>query len=82
MEEKIEKNINILSDIAKDRKIGKSLKGFEGFKFLAENIKDIIFIQDLNLNIIYISPSVEETFGYKREELIGKNARNFFLICL
>ena len=38
------------------------------YRLLAENVTDIILILDFNLNITYISPSVERTLGYGVEE--------------
>jgi PAS domain S-box-containing protein len=40
----------------------------ERYRFLAENVSDIIFIQNVNLKIIYISWSVRVFFGYSPEE--------------
>ncbi|MBD3197317.1 MAG: PAS domain S-box protein [Candidatus Lokiarchaeota archaeon] len=37
----------------------------ENYHLLAGNISDIIFKQDLNFNITYVSPSVKSLFGYK-----------------
>ena len=41
------------------------------YKLLAENVTDIIFTSDLELNITYLSPSVEMTLGYTADELQG-----------
>jgi PAS domain S-box-containing protein len=43
------------------------------YKLLAENVRDIIFTLDLNLNYTYISPSVKDLRGYEPAELIGKS---------
>ncbi|MFW9809977.1 MAG: PAS domain S-box protein [Candidatus Thorarchaeota archaeon] len=39
------------------------------YKLLAENVTDIIFTSDLELNITYLSPSVELLLGYTADEL-------------
>lgn len=44
------------------------------FRVLAENIADVIWTTDLNLNFTYVSPAGERFNGYRPEELIGKSA--------
>lgn len=39
------------------------------YQLLAENMEDMVFIQDRDLNITYVSPSVEKTWGYTQEEI-------------
>ena len=41
----------------------------ERFRFFAENVRDVMFIQDMNFRLIYVSPSVKSVFGYDPEEL-------------
>ncbi len=43
----------------------------EKFRLLAENLRDIVFIQDMNFKIIYSSPATEELFGYSVDEAKG-----------
>lgn len=38
------------------------------YRLLAENVKDIIWTMDLDLNITYISPSVNQLLGYEPAE--------------
>ena len=47
---------------------GSSEQNLTYYKLLAENIKDLIWIMDMNLNYTYISPSVEHIRGYTPEE--------------
>lgn len=47
------------------------------FRALIENTYDLIAVLDENLNIRYLSPSVESISGYTPEEVIGKNALDF-----
>ncbi len=61
---------------------------------MAENTTDILFVQDLDLNMIYISPSVKPVSGYTVEEALNmsmedlmtpdsyKRAVNSFQKCL
>lgn len=46
----------------------------EHFRTLIENSSDIITILDRKGEILFESPSIERTLGYKPEELVGKNA--------
>lgn len=39
-------------------------------RLLTENITDVIYIQDMNLNVTYASPSVKSISGYTPEELL------------
>ncbi|MHA1944371.1 MAG: PAS domain-containing sensor histidine kinase, partial [Candidatus Thorarchaeota archaeon] len=41
------------------------------YQLLAENVTDIIFTSDLELNVTYLSPSVETLLGYTADELQG-----------
>jgi len=41
-------------------------------KFLADNLYDVIWEMDGNLCYVYISGSVEKSFGYKSDELLGQ----------
>ncbi|MBW1717918.1 MAG: PAS domain-containing protein [Deltaproteobacteria bacterium] len=43
----------------------------EKYRLLAENMTDIIFVQDMNLNITYVSPSATPLFGYSVEEALN-----------
>ncbi len=45
------------------------------YRLLAENISDVVVVQDLNLNIEYISPSVEELTGYTVREIMNKDVK-------
>jgi PAS domain S-box-containing protein len=43
------------------------------YQLLAENVTDVIFTTDLELNLTYVSPSVKLLIGYCAEDLIGKS---------
>jgi PAS domain S-box-containing protein len=43
------------------------------YQLLAENVTDVIFTTDLELNLTYVSPSVKLLVGYEAESLIGKS---------
>ena len=47
----------------------------EKFKFLAENMNDILWIMDLDLKTIYVTPSIEAVLGYTPEERIQQSVQ-------
>ncbi|GMU95049.1 MAG: hypothetical protein AMXMBFR50_05660 [Ignavibacterium album] len=65
------KKINgIVIDITEYRKTELSLKETESkFKLITENSIDEIWVRDLNLNLIYCSPSSVKVHGYTPDEL-------------
>jgi ABC-type amino acid transport substrate-binding protein len=48
----------------------KAKKNEEKYKLLAENTRDVIWLSDLQLNLSYISPSIEKMVGYTPEEFL------------
>ncbi|MFX1442070.1 MAG: PAS domain S-box protein [Promethearchaeota archaeon] len=52
-------------------------KSEEKYRNIINNISDIIVELDLELNFIYISPQCFDIFGFKPENLIGKNVYKF-----
>jgi PAS domain S-box-containing protein len=44
-------------------------KSEEQYRLLADHMKDQVWLMDLNLNITYVSPSVERILGYASEEI-------------
>jgi PAS domain S-box-containing protein len=44
-------------------------KSEEKYRLLAEHIKDMVWLSDLDLKLTYISPSMEKELGYTFEEL-------------
>lgn len=42
------------------------------YRLLAENISDVIWMLDLDLTIVYISPSIRRMSGHRAEALIGR----------
>ncbi|MFH1980504.1 MAG: PAS domain S-box protein [Pseudomonadota bacterium] len=59
----------VISDIT-ERKLStdKLRKSEEKFKFLAENMGDIVWTLDMDLNATYVSPSIEKVLGFTPEE--------------
>jgi PAS domain S-box-containing protein len=60
----------IAHDVTEDKLAEKKLReSEEKYRLLADHIKDQVWMMDLNLNISYVSPSVEKLLGYSFEEL-------------
>jgi len=65
------KSVASLMDITQLKKAEELLKQSEAkYRLLADHVKDLVWIMDLNLQITHISPSVEKLLGYTLEELI------------
>ena len=57
-------------DLTEGKKAEEKIKESEQrYQFLAENVNDIIFVQDMNLNIKYASSSATKFFGYKTKDI-------------
>ncbi len=58
-----------LRDItARKRAIEAILESEEKFKFLAENMADIVWTLDMDFNATYVSPSIKKVLGFTPEE--------------
>jgi PAS domain S-box-containing protein len=68
----------IMVDITEHKKAVEKLKENERkYRLLTENTTDIIYIQDMNLNVTYVSPSIEKMAGYTPEELLKLRPKDF-----
>ncbi len=45
----------------------------ERYRFLTDNVKDVIWTRDMDLNLTYVSPSVFEQQGYTVEEALARS---------
>jgi PAS domain S-box-containing protein len=69
---KIKGYLSQMLEITEERKKEAALEDTEKkYKLLAENMTDVLFTSDMELNLTYVSPSVELLVGYSVEELEG-----------
>jgi PAS domain S-box-containing protein len=55
------------------------LRESEGrYRLLADNMRDVLFLQDMDFGVQYVSPSAERLFGYTVEEFLQINAMDIF----
>jgi diguanylate cyclase (GGDEF)-like protein/PAS domain S-box-containing protein len=43
------------------------------YRFITEKMTDIVWIQDMNLRTVYVSPSIEATLGFTPEERLAQD---------
>jgi PAS domain S-box-containing protein len=66
----VEAVIVSLRDVTQQKKTEEALRQSEArYRFVAENITECVWVMDLKLNLIYISPSVEKVYGYSLDEV-------------
>ena len=63
----------IAQDIAESTQDNDLIQGAEAsYRLLAENITDVIFAMDMDLNLTYISPSIQRQQGFSVEEIMSQ----------
>lgn len=67
-----------LRDVSTERRMEKELKeSEERYRYLVENLNDVIYTVDGAGIVTYISPAIERMGGYKAEELVGRPFADF-----
>ncbi len=62
--------IVVLNDVTDKKRIENELKASEQkYRYLTENMRDAVFLMDLNWQHQYISPSIEQIRGFTPEEI-------------
>ena len=49
----------------------------EKYRFITENVNDVISVFDKNLNLIYINDAVQRLSGFSKEEVLGRKSQEF-----
>ena len=75
----IEYVISYIHDISDRKMMEEALRSSEKkYRELTENISDVLWTTDLELNTTYISPSIEKLTGYKVEDYLNKTMEDKF----
>jgi PAS domain S-box-containing protein len=62
--------LSFLNDITERKRVEEALRESEArYRLLADNMTDAVWLMNMNLNVIYASPSVEKLIGYTDEEI-------------
>lgn len=65
--------ISILTAAQELKSLESNQKNEQRYRLLAENATDVVWIMDMELNLKYVSPSIESVFGFSPDEAISHN---------
>jgi PAS domain S-box-containing protein len=71
----VQLNAEIASRRAAEDKL---IKEEQKYRLLAENMQDVLVVQDLTNKILYVSPSAKAVFGYEIDEALNLSIDTFF----
>jgi len=61
--------VAIYDDVTEEKESERALVASEAkYRFLADNMNDVVWTTDLELNLTYVSPSIEKVLGFTVEE--------------
>ena len=65
-----------LRDVTSIKKAEEALRKSENqYRFLAENMNDVLWMMDLDLKTVYVSPSIEAVLGFTQEERLRQDVQ-------
>ena len=66
---RLKETVSIMTDITELKEVEQTLKeSEERYRLLAENIRDMVSMWDLNLNLVYVNPAIRTILGYTPAE--------------
>ena len=70
--------MNVVIDIT-DRKNSEDVlrESEEKYRFITENVNDLISVFDKNLNLIYINDTLQKISGFSKKDVMGKKPMDF-----
>ena len=72
------KVVGIHLDITERKQAEKTIQESEArYRLLANNMKDLVCLQEVNGHYLYVSPSCETLLGYRSEEMVGQDSYTF-----
>jgi len=72
--------LGVTRDISKRKKTEQMLAESQHiYKIMTENVQDVLWLMDLNLNYTYVSPSMKRLSGFSGEEMVSMSVEDVLL---